>query len=136
MKQSPKKILVKSIEITRAEGISSLCGKKMTFDSWKKASSWLSSQSNTFPNNGCYDKHDFKVTFEDDKTYSGRLDCKHWNQSDNDLDVYQHILDFCQWNAGLALNPHCGIEKYKEMMQTKQYSESVGEYLQFIEKYL
>ena len=126
---------VSKIEITRAEGLSRLCGKTKVLASWDEARSFLFSQSDTFPEGGGYDKHDFKVTFEDGETYEGRLDCKHSSCSNPDLDVFQHILDYCIWYAGREKDPHCGVARYQEMM-SQTTAEEIVEYSDFIDKYL
>ncbi len=129
-------IKVKNIIIERVEGPSVLCRKPMTFESWEKARTWLYSQSDTFPKDGTYDKHDFTITFEDGKTWSGGLDCKHFTFPNNDLDVHEHVLSFCNWYAGLAVNPHCGIEKYQAFLNLPENKKEIPGYLEFIEKYL
>jgi hypothetical protein len=125
----------KCIEITRVEGPTELCGiTKEFFGGWFEANAWLKRQADTFPKVG-YDKHDFKVTFDDGQVYSGRLDCKHFTREDNDLDIHKHILEFCEWNAGIAKNPYCGKEKYEEWMKNSTEEEKQG-YKDFIKKYL
>jgi hypothetical protein len=125
------------IEITRVEGPSNLCGEKKTFTNWIDSHIWLIRQSSTFPGrNEGYDKHDFKVTFDDGETYKGRLDCKQSTEPDADLDVYRHMLDLCEWYAGLAKNPYCGKAKYDEMMKQPMYANNANEYKEFISKYL
>lgn len=130
---------VKTIEITRVEGPSYLCGITKTFDSFKDARTWLYSQSSTFPKGGCYDKHDFKITFTDDETYSGRLDCKHHLESDNDLDVYRHVLEFCTFYSGRAktLPEHFKDHNdYYTHMVLRHGIEEMNSYGEFIDKYL
>jgi hypothetical protein len=140
MKDQPEKNpKVKSIEITRAEGPSALCGVPKTFESFKDARTWLYSQSSTFPKGGCYDKHDFTITFTDGETYSGRLDCKHHLESDNDLDVYRHVLEFCTFYSGRAklLPEHFkDQETYKAFLLSSHGIETMNNYSEFIDKYL
>lgn len=90
---------VKEIIITRAEGSSYLCGIPKYFNSFQSASNWLKSQAYSFPKTGGYDKHDFKIVFIDGETYSGRLDCKHFTCSDNDLDLFNHVSSFMRYMA-------------------------------------
>ena len=72
MKTKTIKSHVKIITITRAEGPSKLCNKKMIFDSFFKANCYTHS-TNSFPKYG-YDKHDFVVEWENGETYTGRFD--------------------------------------------------------------
>lgn len=128
-------IPVKQITITRAEGPYEKCGKPKTFASFVAATDWMIRECETFPKDGGYDKHDFTVEFEDGETYSGRMDCKHYSCSNNDLDVRYHILSFCEWMGGIARNPWCGQEKYEAQMS--QYTEETKQgYVDFINKYL
>jgi len=129
-------IPIKSITITRAEGPNRLCGKPHVFDSYAAASTWLLSQSNTFPASGGYDKHDFTVIFEDGETYSGRLDCKAYSCPDNDLDVYKHMLDLARWMSGREMFPHCGQERYKELIRLYEKDGTKKAYKEFMDKYL
>lgn len=127
-------IPVKKITITRAEGPTIKCGKPHEFPSFIQASAWLWNQAYTFPKLG-YDKHDFKVEFEDGETYEGRLDCKHFSCTDPDLDIYQHLLSTCRWCAGREPYPHCGMEKYKAWM-AQEDPATIQSYGEFIDKYL
>lgn len=127
---------VKSVIIERAEGPNALCGKVHTFASCAEASAWLLSQSNTFPAKGGYDKHDFTVTFEDGETYSGRLDCKAFECKDNDLDVYGHMLDLARWMSGREKFPHCGKEKYDQMVTLYEKDGTKQSFVDFMDKYL
>lgn len=80
--------------IIRSEGPTELCNKPMLFTGprcWTAARAWLFGQSETFPANGCYDKHDFTVEFADGERYSGTLDCKASDCDYADLDVAQHV---------------------------------------------
>jgi hypothetical protein len=100
---APTKIPAVRIAITRAEGPHDLCGKPMLFEGprcWAAARAWLFGQSETFPAEGGYDKHDFTVEFVDGEKYSGRLDCKASDCDDPDLDVAQHMREFLEFMAG------------------------------------
>lgn len=133
-----EKINVKEIQITRAEGRTKLCGITRSFDSFKAANSWLLSQSETFPEDGTYDKHDFIVIFEDGDTYTGRLDCKQATYPDNDLDVRQHMIDQCKFYGGFVENCWMGEERYKaylEEIEEIQPGSQQG-YREFYYKYL
>jgi hypothetical protein len=88
---------VKEITITRAEGPYDLCGIPKYFNSFESATHWLRSEAYSFPETGGYDKHDFKVVFMDNETYSGRLDCKHHICLDNDLDILEHVKGFMRY---------------------------------------
>lgn len=100
MESIMSKIKPKRIEIIRVEGPSNLCGKVQTATSWAEADFILRMNSSTAPKNGGYDKHDFRVTFEDGATYSGRYDLMHWEVARPDL--AGHVRAFIRYLAGYA----------------------------------
>lgn len=126
------KIGVKEITITRAEGLSRLCGITRKYDSWEAARKGMPLFNGTYPEPGQgYDKHDFRVIFEDGETYTGRLDVKQLAAVDNDQDVKQHVRDFIQFYTG-KLRP-----LWMTQAQYEQALEGVNrqEYVDFLEKY-
>jgi hypothetical protein len=128
-------IPVKKITITRAEGLTELCGRPMEFPSFTDAKIWLMLQDETYPKHGGYDKHDFKVEFEDGETYEGRLDCQHSSCKYPDQDVKEHIAHHVRWMSGREANPWCGMEQYLKDMRTVA-PETKKEYSDFLDKYL
>ena len=128
---------IKEIIIDRWEGPVEMCDMEKKFSTWEAANNWLQSQSHSFPKGGCYDKHGFKVTWEDGEEYEGRLDCKHFTETDNDLNLKQHIIDHCIWHAGKKVNPWCGKEKYEQMMADwERYKPGTKQsYIDFLNKY-
>lgn len=127
------------IVIDRAEGPSNLCGS-VTFDGddcWERAGRWLSSQSDTYPRNGGYDKHDFKVVFADGYEYEGRLDCKHRDCDDADLDVRAHVRDFISFYAGRRRPDHMTAGEYEETLKMlhRRLDTTRAEYEEFLEAY-
>ena len=127
---------VKRITITRAEGPCALCGPPKNFTSFSDANTWLLSSASTFPKDGGYDKHDFSVVWgdPDETSYSGRLDCKHYECIGNELSVNQHILDFARWHSGQAINPWCGAEKYVLLM-AQEAPETIQACAELLKKY-
>ena len=77
------------------------------FSSFADATAFLTRNSFQFPDDGTYDKHNFDIFFEDGEVYSGRLDCKHHQQPDNDLDVKRHCVEFLEW--------HCNPDNAKKV---------------------
>ena len=109
-------IPVKEITITRAEGPNLLCGRTFTAHSFSEAAAWLISQAGTFPATGGYDKHDFKITWEDGETYSGQLDCKAEGCPDPDLDVFRHVFDEALFWTGRRCPAHMTPENYEAFL--------------------
>ena len=91
-----KKIQVKGIMLDRAEGPSNLC-LSWFFKDFASASRQIIENSTTAPKGGAYDKHDFKVIFEDGYIYEGRFDVQHWSYKDAEFCIAQHIRNFLQW---------------------------------------
>lgn len=91
------KIPVSRIEVTRAEGPVRLC-RKRSFNSLAAASAALLKAAPTYPPGGCYDKHDFKITFADGETYEGRLDCQRSGET-----ATWPLMCASTWNSSRAL---------------------------------
>ena len=132
LKKKDKKIFIKSIEITRAEGSSVYdpnLGKTQKFNNVKDADKRLLEISRTAPATGGYDKTDVKVTFEDGTTYEGRWDIKHFSQMNADLTIKDHIKQNFNFFAGNTLR---GKEAIEMGWTTK---EQIREAKDWLEKY-
>ena len=123
------KIAASTIAITRAEGPARLC-KTRVFKTWKNASAALLAAAHTYPEGGCYDKHDLVVTFADGETYSGRLDCK---RDGGDCDVALHVREYVEFLAGARKPDHMSEEQYLEHM--RRDPNQMGEALAFLATY-
>jgi hypothetical protein len=123
------------IWINRAEGpVKDCVAVTLTEEKlWKQADDLLKRWSDTAPQNGCYDKCDFKVTFEDGELYEGRFDMKHWSVELPDLE--DHILHFVRWHAGLCEHPWCGKEQYEQMVEQYHQDGNQGIALDFLDGY-
>ena len=126
---SASKIHAVAIAITRAEGPARLC-RTRTFKTWKNASAALLAACHTYPEGGCYDKHDLVVTFADGETYKGRLDCK---ADGSDCDVAAHVREYVEFLAGARRPAHMTSEQYSERMRSDP--ASVAEALAFLATY-
>lgn len=132
--ETKKKIGVERIEITRAKGPSVFCGKTKVYRSWKDARVGLAMDNRTYPGPGQgYDKHDFKVVFQDGEIYSGRLDVKQYVCQDNDQDVQRHVREFVAFYAGL-FEP-LWMQKKPGLYQETIKGENQEEYRAWLEKY-
>jgi hypothetical protein len=132
-------IQAKKITITRAEGPTELC-KTRSFegpDCWEHARNWLHGQSWTYPQKGGYDKHDFVVEFEDGDTYEGRLDCKHHDCEDADLDVASHIRQFVEFMAGVRCPSGKSSSEFEATLDTlhRRGETTREEYKKFLATY-
>lgn len=114
------KIKAKKVTIERVEGPICLC-QTAVFDGDEcltLANDWLHYQEETYPKDGCYDKHDFTIVFQDGEEYEGRLDCKHSSCPDPDLDVARHVREFVEFHAGMRCPPHMTPEEYEKLLRT------------------
>lgn len=125
-----KRIPVTKITVTRAEGPSSQCRKPVVVSDFAAADKIISLWSWTAPKEGGYDKCDFVIEFEDGETYAGCFRLKH---SGNER-LAAHVRSFCEWEAGLTVNPWCGEEKYRRLMdaadpaEKKSYEDFLNDY--------
>jgi len=132
MLETVKKVGVSKIVITRAEGLTKLCGKPHMYSSWELAKYGLARDNSTYPGmNQGYDKHDFVVYFEDGETYSGRLDVKQLICGDNDQDVKKHVNEFMSFYAGIFKPGWMSLENYEKALSDVNREE----YLEFLRKY-
>ena len=107
-------IKVKTVRIKRIEGrIENLFDK--TFTSMNSANDFLKSHSHDYPKGGGYDKHTFTVIWEDGKEYQGRLDCKHYTELNNVLNIGDHIKEMLEWYTGRCKDPYCGKLNYEDL---------------------
>lgn len=86
----------KDITIIRAEGPSALCGKEQKASSWIEAINILRGNAATAPKGGAYDKHDFKVVFDDGQVYEGRFDLK----GEGPYALEDHMRQFVTYLSG------------------------------------
>jgi hypothetical protein len=129
---------IKKITITRAEGPANLCGKPETFASFDEATRWLYRQSSTFPETGGYDKHDFTIVWEDERTYTGRLDCTRAGHRDNDLDLRAHVIQHASFYGGMLQYPIMGRMGYHDLIMDaeKRHPGTCESYRDLLVNYL
>lgn len=125
-------IKVKSIWLNRAEGPSKECFAR-TVKSFGEAATMLRDWSRS--TQGGYDKVDFKVTWVDGETYSGRYDMK----QDDSGDLIGHIVDTLLFYAGLQCPLHMTEEAYEALIEKYEASPKLprkSDYKKFLDTYL
>lgn len=131
------KIRVKSITVTRAEGLIEEVGKPQTVSEdniWEKANKVLLDWSRTAPKDcHTYDKCDFIITYEDGETYKGRYDLKHLICEYPDLG--QHVKDFVTFHAGQRKPAWMTDEQYQNVMKLSHIQEMKPEFERFLKNY-
>lgn len=96
-------VAVKTVIIERAEGLVEECIKRAFTgnNAFEQANQELLRWSETAPKDGCYNKCDFWVEWEDNQTYKGRYDLTHWTEEIPNLG--EHMRDYLEFHAGT----HC-----------------------------
>lgn len=129
METTSAKVQVRSITLTRVEGRRYECDRPFTTTStspWTEANTWLYKESVTAPEHGGYDKVDFVITFENDETYTGRYDLKHFNAEPPDL--IEHVRDFVRFSAGIDCPDHMTEGSWREYLNAmEQYNPGMTE---------
>ena len=114
-----------SIEITRREGPTYRCDRTHRATRWSECWAILRGEASTAPEGGCYDKHDFTVTFADGFTYCGRYDLKHWREDPCDLAA--HCRQSLQWLAtderAPALAGPGAVADARQILQTHDFQQ-------------
>lgn len=128
----PRKMHVKSIKITRAEGPSALCGISELAQTWEGAEEVLTRWSETVQARIGYDKCDFVVTFDDDDTYTGTFDLYHTSVAKN-LSLKKHIGDYCRFSANLMRPEHFSDGMWAQAQIS--HTSFAEDYKKFIEGY-
>ena len=73
------KVKVKTITFLYKEGLIWQCDAlPLATTTFKQAHSLMMTWADTAPDDGCYDKLDFVVEWENGEEYKGRYDLKHW----------------------------------------------------------
>lgn len=93
------------------EGITALHAADMTLMEW----------SMTAPDNGGYDKCDFKVEWADGRTYSGRYDLVHYTVESPSL--AKQIKDTYLFYTGKRKPEHFSEKQYKEIVDKCKFRE-------------
>lgn len=129
MQETTTQIQVRNIELTRVEGMFHEVDRPYVTTSdcpWTEANTWLLKESVTAPEHGGYDKLDFTITFENDKTYDGRYDLKHFSCETPDL--ISHVRDFVRFSAGVDCPDHMTEESWRGYLKaTEHYSPGTTE---------
>lgn len=92
-------IKLKRVKVERAEGPCDLCGTR-EFQTLAAANEWLAENSLTAPDDGCYDKHDFWIEWEDGQTYDGRVDVEHVSRGGAER-LGAHVRYFLRFTYGM-----------------------------------
>lgn len=119
------KVQVTKIIIRRAEGPCTEC-RTVEAVGFTEAEKILSSWSRTAPKGGGYDKCDFTIIYADGIEYKGRYDLTF----EREESLAGHMRNWLEWCGGIAKNPWCGPDKYREIMSRSSEAEQ-AEYMNF-----
>jgi hypothetical protein len=107
-------IRVARIAITRAEGLPHECSVTHICGTWDDADAVLKRMAWTAPEHGGYHKTDFRITWEDGETYTGRYDLKRHDVSLAYL--ARHVRRFCEFYSGRWRPEHVSEEQYRAIV--------------------
>lgn len=133
-----EKVAVKSVTVTRAEGLTAECITR-TVGSLNDATSMLRQWSRSAPDaakRGGYDKCDFTIEFTDGYEYKGRYDMQlDLREKDGTVVTLQrHVQSHCMFYAGLWRPAHLTKDRYRSFMATID-SEDIAAYREFLNHY-
>jgi hypothetical protein len=126
-------VKVKNIKMERAEGLIEECitVERKTF---QDANRTLRDWAITAPKNGAYNKVDIDVVYEDGEKVSFRFDMEYKHTTEMNI-LQQEIKRMMVWYSGRENNPHCGKEKYGELVERYKKDGSSEEAQKFLENY-
>lgn len=121
-------VAVKEIMVEQCEGFSHDCVAK-TFDSWAGAERHLLDICWRAPADGnSYLKTDFKITWADGQTYSGRYDAYKLLTPSHEGTLSQHIVQHCRFISGQWKPFHLSDEQYKMILsRAEKYTPGISE---------
>ena len=131
-----RSVKAKEIVIERAEGPVAETGKPRTLTGpavWEQADSILVKWGKTAPKNGGYDKCDFKVTWEDGQTYSGRYDLVHPDKEWPDL--AKHIYELSAMYAGRFRPAWMNDRQWQDFLNDSTTKQLGPKYRDFLDHY-
>ena len=130
-------IQVKSITITRAEGLIEECDKPVTVSSFQEAQAVLTKWGHTAPKNGGYDKVDFSVVWQDGEHYNGRYDMVYGGRESDEATLASHIHDYLTFLSGTRKPDHMTEQDYQNCIarHVKDNPNHIQEVNDFLEKY-
>lgn len=141
--ENPKNKLLqpKEIVIVRVEGpierVAVPAGRPVRVKSWDEANRVIKEIARTAPDDGCYDKTDFKITFEDGFVYTGRYDVTYSDVSKPEP-LRMHVREFVKFLCGQYRPKHTygeGEASYKKLMQQYEQDGTAEEARQFLDRY-
>lgn len=116
---APRLSPVASITIHRAEGEKEGTLNDGVFagpDAWTEAAAWLAERADSYPSDGSYDKHDYQIIWQNTRTFGGRLDCKHPDQPNNELDFVAAVRGSLEFYTGRSRPDHMTEEEYRDLV--------------------
>jgi hypothetical protein len=122
---------VKSIRFPFSE--SAHIDEKLVFQTFEAAANYLGHAAHHAPADGCYDKTDFEVTFEDGEVYKGRVDITH--EMVGGCDLLGHMRRHCGFHGGRFVPAHMTTASYRACLAA--FGEDTRQACSdFLDKYL
>lgn len=111
-------IAVKSVTLVWAEGRTEEYYRRLlpkTFSSFEAANRWLRWMAAEAPDDGSYNKTDFKIEWKDGQVYEGRYDLKRHDAGLPDL-LQRHVRNFASYYSGRWRPPHIPPEHFERFI--------------------
>ena len=135
MSATIQKVGIRSVWLERAEGPIAECGE-VTVNTIAEAQKVLRRWSHSAPEEGGgYDKCDFKVTFEDGETYTGRYDLQNTGLNDGGETLAGQMRSFIGFIAGNRRPAWCSDKDWADIRRDKESDGSAKDAREFLEKY-
>jgi hypothetical protein len=105
----------------------------VTVHSWDEAQKIMIPWIHDAPENGGYDKLDFRIEYEDGESYEGTIDLKREHLGVPNP-VGNHVYSFAMFHAGRHLPDWMKEEAYQEILDLYGI-ETMEEYQEFLDNY-
>lgn len=128
MKYKAQNIKLKRIDGAQAEYTTT------SNEPFKEANEILQQWAKTAPVKSPFHVVEFSIIYEDNSIYNGKYELKYQDHDYGELIEY-HMTGNIEYKAGLAINPHIGQAKYKQLMETDEFKPKIEFYRNFLLKY-
>jgi hypothetical protein len=123
------KAKVTGIWLNRAEGPVALCGER-SVRNFAEANDVIRSWARTAPKGGGYDKCDFKVSYDNGDTYSGRYDMTYDDVCGADM-LQKHIRSNVDFYSGKSRPLHMDEKRYRAYLALEYVAEAAAQLVAF-----
>lgn len=130
-KSKPAAALITPVAIRFPFSESEVINTRRKHMSWADADAAIRRAARVAPENGCYDKTDFVITWSDGTEYKGRIDIAR-KHAEQDHPLSQHVWGHMVFHGGMCdpLPSHATPESYVEYLRVV-HRDSPSDYAQY-----